>query len=336
MNQPLPLIRRLEIGNTPSFLGSDWHFKTPDANRDNTPANVAEQVIADADRVHTGERHLYCLGDIYSTYDRGIQTAPLVTEVLDHLSRRFDAVFFVPGNHDLRGRSDPYEGLRSLPKNVVSPQPPDHVASVSIPTTSAQIRVLLCNVLPGADLLLPKELLDIYGIGHRTVEELSQEHPDNDPAAPMVQVSVAERRTLTGKAVQAINPETQVLAVHGLPDPAPIEIPVTPELAPAIECVRSLIDTLGIRLITDPARLRKIIEDGQTFNASHSPERILQRWVGKAASDLGVPLLRMAGDRIGDNLMAMHGHNHCPPYERTIHVKDKQVKLLSYQRVLNR
>ena len=65
MGAPEPLVGSIQVSTTPSFLGSDWHFKTPNANRENTPANIARQVIANADRKHSGERHLYCLGDIY-------------------------------------------------------------------------------------------------------------------------------------------------------------------------------------------------------------------------------------------------------------------------------
>ncbi len=335
MKQSISLIRSVQIGKTPSFLGSDWHFRRPDINPDNAPVKIAQRIIDEADKEETGERHFYCPGDVYDVPDATSESSALVQEFLDHISQRFDAVFFVPGNHDLRGRDRPYENFSNLATNVKTPSSSEQVLSITIPTTNAEVRVLLCNVLPGGTLLLPKEILDVYGIGERSVEDLAQEHPDNNLAkGPLLHVSTEERKKLMEKAIEAINPQTNVIAVHGLPDPAPIEIPVTPDLLPAIDRVRSTIDDLGIRLLTDPQRLEKIFEENSKIDSSISLHRIMQIWVGKAASDLGIPLLRMAGDRIGEGLIAMHGHNHCAPYERMINLNGTHIKLLSHQQVI--
>src|SRR4051812_35551608 len=108
MPNPESLLRLVEIGKTTAMLGSDWHFLAPTINQENSPARVADRVINDADQLSSGERHLYCVGDIYDAAVPGSNNGLYVQEVLDHLSRRFDAVFFVPGNHDLRGRPDPF------------------------------------------------------------------------------------------------------------------------------------------------------------------------------------------------------------------------------------
>jgi hypothetical protein len=279
------LIKTFVINGQSVDVGSDWHYPLSDAS---TPAKI----VAHVKRVQ-GSRVLFCLGDLFDTPDGQDSTAP-INETVSAFAKLYDQVVFTPGNHDLRGRNEPWDSFR-FPDNVVWPRTVDPVA-----VTIGSNRLLVANLFYDLGFIDPA----VIGSSAQTIRKF---YAKSNDGRHFLGGDTARFSAMTVETARALTPEVDILVTHALPHPSLVTFRI-PEVTAETTRLQS---ELGIPFICDPADDQKMAEEYKRRGAKGevTPADVRAFWNNKSivmgSNVLGHP---RAGFR--DGLTMMHGHHH--------------------------
>ncbi|MCB0329273.1 MAG: metallophosphoesterase [Bdellovibrionales bacterium] len=291
------LVRTVNINGENFDIGSDWHFPI-----ELELAEAAAKRISQA----KGSDILFCGGDLNLT-DKGQDSSHWVSSFLHEVSKSYAVVVFVPGNHDLRGRDNPFQSFE-LPPSVVMP---NQFTPQVINTESN--RLLVGNVFydlkfidPAALDLTPEQLREFY----KTV-------PDGKF---LLNGDLSTFPEMTDIVARKLDESIDILVTHALPHPSLVTFRVTNKDDRHFALEREL----DIPFICDP-------EDDQVraHKRGMTAEQFRTRWNLKSFF-MGSDLLSHPDAQIKDGLHCVYGHNHRGD-KKEITVRGRRVTLLTHQ-----
>lgn len=274
----LPLSRVVQVQGESFQFGSDWHLP-----RDpHVLGRVAREILS-----AKGADTFLCLGDVFDA-DDGADTSSWTNQFLNLLSDHFERVLYVPGNHCLRGRTDPW-GSFSLPDNVVMPK-----GSEPLVVSTANNKILLGNAFFDLNFIDPLAI----GITEIELRKFYQEELTDSRSLLGGGDHFQLFKEMSAAIAGQLTPDISILLTHVLPHPAGVTFRV-PEIT---DRHRQLSTSLGVPFECDP--------DGDQRNArkySSTPEEFRRYWNCKSFF-MGSNLL--LGAQCRSDLVAIYGHNH--------------------------
>lgn len=287
-------------------VGSDWHL--PPSNAD-LLAGFKERIVSEK-----GSSILFCVGDIIETSD-GLDSSRLIVKLLNELATVYRGVIFVPGNHDLRGRQEPWNDFQdNLSPNVFTTGAFDprlldlHDIDPDFPST----KVLLTNFFYDMKFLDPA-ILDL------TPEAVLRYYQDETNDGKHFLNGKVEMFVEMAEIARAwIKPEIDILVSHALPHPSLVTFRVGEKTE---EHVRREAE-LGIPFICDPEYDAK---QGARWN--DTAEGYRKFWNFKSffmGSDV------LSETNFKDGLVCVYGHNH-RSNDKPMKLNGKTVNFVSHQ-----
>jgi UDP-2,3-diacylglucosamine pyrophosphatase LpxH len=269
------LIARHEIAGRPADVGSDWHIE----GADKLPS------LVDHLRKHRTSEVLFLMGDLFDAQD-GEDTSGPINELVQAIAPGYSHVIVTPGNHDLRGRVNPWDSF-VLPENVHAPH--DNARVIDIHGT----RILL------ADLFYDMQFIDPTTVG-LTWQEVEEQYRASNDGKHLLGGQTASFERMRREAAALLQPDVQVLATHSLPHPSLVTFRV-PELTPEVE--RQARES-GLRFVCNPE------EDAREAVRYDSTPEGYRRWWNIKSIFMGSNVLEDPTAHPRDGLWAVHGHHH--------------------------
>ena len=269
------LISPLEIAGKQADVGSDWHIK-PEA----LPRAI------DHLRENRKSELLFCMGDLFDAQE-GQDTSAAINELLQAIAPGYEAVIFTPGNHDLRGRDNPW-GSFSLPKNV------------HYPRNEAKVVTLGDRSILVADLFYDMQFVDPAQIG-LSWEEVIRQYAESNDGKHFLKGATEPFKEMTENAAVLLQPNIDILATHSLPHPSLVTFRV-PELT---EEVQRLARESGLQFICAP---EEDITKARRWNSTTAEG--FRKWWNIKSIFMGSNVLEHPSANVKDGLWAVHGHHH--------------------------
>jgi hypothetical protein len=300
---PVPPLRTIDVRGTSFDLGSDWHYDLE------TPTDQIVEHIRRAQQSST----LLCLGDVFLT-ENGEDATGQINALLEGLSPHFEEIFFSPGNHDLRGRPDPWHTLR-YPGNVV--HSPRNLPIIGCTRTG--LRILLANLFYDLKFIDPS----IVGLTREDIIKYYKENPDG---TTLLGGELGSFPDLTHLAAQALTPDIDVVATHVLPHPSLVKFLVPKRTEEHERLERKT----GIPFICDPAEdERKAAFWTKKLGKKVTPEG-WRTWWNQKSIVMGSNLLEHPLANPQEGIVAAYGHNH-RSNDRTTTINGKRVHFVAHQ-----
>jgi|SRR6185436_3054064 len=287
-------------------VGSDWHL----------PPDRLEVLNSFPDHIKSqqGSDILFCVGDVIETSD-GLNSSAHISKLLDGLSDLYKVIIFTPGNHDLRGRNNPWSDFANLPKNVYTTS-----------TNSYGYRVLdlydLHKDLPNLRILVADLFYDMKFLNPSILDisdgELIAQYRESNDGKHFLNGDIANFSHMAHHVRVRLDSSIDMLVTHSLPHPSL----VTFRVAQITEEIEEKQKILGIPFICDP--------DHDTQEASRwnsTPERYRQWWNIKSFF-MGSDVLSTTNFK--DGLICVYGHNHRSNQSPAI-INNKKVHFVSHQ-----
>lgn len=276
-------ITTYEIPNT-GFqfdIGSDWHLEL----NKYVPEEVAKRIEA-ASR----SRVLFWLGDVFDTVD-GQDSSREINDLMERLASKYSKVIFTPGNHDLRGRENPWSQFE-FPKNVVYPNGPLEVIVQ---------RIEGMNVL-AANLFYDMEFLDPRIIGRTKEEVLTFYQTQTNDGRHLLQGDISLFPHMKRVLLENLRPEIDIVATHVCASPSLVAFRVAEKTGE----IERLERELSIPFIFNPIEDEK--EAGQESRKT-TPEEFRDYWNLKSFI-MGSNIVGDPKAIYQDGVTFLSGHNH--------------------------
>lgn len=281
-------------------VGSDWHLPLDDTKTNDCVENV---------KVHQKSEYLFLLGDIFDT-DQGQDSSNHINDLLAKLIRVYDLIFFVPGNHDLRGRDLPWSSF-SFSSSVFMPSQ----FAPKVVELSRGKKILLGNIFYDLDFVDPA-LIGIDLEAARTFYE--QETTDGRYLLGGNSASFLE---MTQAVKNKLSTQIDIVATHAVPHPSLVTFRIE-KTNPKLE---ALAQECGIPFIVD-------LEDdaAQAVRYKTTPELARRYWNYKSIV-MGSNIFKDPETlSFKDGLVALYGHNHRPG-DRVSKLGERSVRFISHQ-----
>ena len=270
------LLKEIRINGLRAQLGSDHHVPLS-AARHYACELIAEQ-SADV---------LFLLGDLFQVGDA--DPSPQINFLIGLLAGHYDDIVYVPGNHCLRGRADPWSSFR-FPKNVHYPQR-------ALDTPVVQLGGQRCLI---GNLFYDQRFLDPRLLGFTPAQVAGFYRTRVNDGRYFLNGDTALFPQMTARLAAALDRSVDIVATHGLPHPSLITFRVN-ELT---DKLKRLADEIGAPFVADP-------DDDAACAARYrmSAERFRAEWNFKSFIMGSNALTHPAAD-FKDGLVALYGHNH--------------------------
>lgn len=297
----IPLSSSLSINGERFDFGSDWHLP-----RDPLVIRRATNTI-----INNKTSDLFiCLGDVIDASD-GSDTTEWTELFLYSLAHSFENVLYLPGNHCLRSRSNPW-GSFDLPPNVVMPYGENPVTF-----STTQNNYLLGNVFYDLE-FIDSSMIDLTT---NQLKEFYSSLPDGkfllgggDHFDSFQRMS----RNLSAR----LTPEITVLLTHTLPHPSEVSFKIKDRSLDSEHPAAKL----GAQIMCTPEQDER---DALQYNQSADEVRA---WWNKKSFFMGSNVLNRAPNNCRDGLIVLYGHNHRPPKNPIITLEnDRCIRLVSHQ-----
>jgi len=289
-------------------VGSDWHL--PPDNTD-LLKGFAKRVASEQ-----GSSILVLAGDVIETSD-GLNSASLICSLLADLSKVYRGVIFAPGNHDLRGRENPWGDFADLPSNVACHSKP-------IGSTLFSLKALDMG-MPDACVMLTNIFYDMMFMDPTllglTNEILMKQYAESNDGLHFLKGDTKLFVEMAARArgcLSVASDQVDILVTHALPHPCQ----VTFRVAEMTDDVRALSEKLGIPFVCDTAYDEKSAKRWDT-----TPEGFRAWWNNKSFF-MGSDILSTTDFKNG--LVAVYGHNHRSNNKPTT-INGKTVHFVSHQ-----
>jgi hypothetical protein len=297
----IPLSSSISIHGERVDFGSDWHLP-----RDPVVIKRATDTIINR---KTSDLFI-CLGDVIDASD-GSDTTRWTEIFLRSLAHSFGNVLYIPGNHCLRSRANPWESF-DLPSNVVMPYGEN---SVFFST-------------PHNTFLLGNAFYDLEFIDPTTVDITTNQLKE-------FYFSLPDGRFLLGggdhfdsfkrmaiNISSSLSPDVTVLLTHTLPHPSEVSFKVK-EYLPGY---KHPAEKIGAQIICTPEE-----DEREALQYNQLPDEA-RAWWNKKSFFMGSNILNRKPENCRDGLIVMYGHNHRPPSTPIITLENgSNVKLVSHQ-----
>lgn len=284
-------------------VGSDWHL----------PPDRKELLDSFSLRIEKeqGSDILFCVGDVIETSD-GLNSATYINKLLDGLSELYKVIIFTPGNHDLRGRNNPWSDFNNLPKNVHTTSNGYSVLNLfDLHQDLPNLRILVADLFYDMKFLNPSILNICDG-------ELIAQYRESNDGRHFLNGDIANFSHMAHHVRSRLDSSIDILVTHSLPHPSL----VTFRVAQITEEIEKKQNILGIPFICDPDH---DIKEASRWNTT--PDKYRQWWNIKSFF-MGSDVLSTTDFK--DGLVCIYGHNHRSNQTPTV-INNKKVYFVSHQ-----
>ena len=305
-NTKLSLIKTFSIDDFSFDVGSDWHISS--ANIEKVITNIISNKKSNL---------LFCVGDLVDS-DDGQDVSGLVIEILNRLSLFYRSVIFMPGNHCLRGRKDPWNSfLKPNTRNNVFTncnETDPYVFNLNdLDKIFPNKLVMLANIFYDMEFIDPT----IIGFTERDVKKFYC--AENKDYKYLVGGTIELFKNMSTTVRKDLNDKIDILVTHALPHPSLVTFRV-PEIANDILAAQNKLNIPFICNIADDEIQAK-------RNGAPNAESYRNYWNMKSfvmGSDV------LSNSSFKDGLVCIHGHNHRST-DHTTEINNKQVRFISHQ-----
>jgi hypothetical protein len=106
----LTLYKNIEVAGESFDIASDWHLPSDE--------RLIDTFVRSLERLRSADIFI-CAGDVFDARNGEDRSLP-VSLLMNRLAEKYEAVLYVPGNHCLRSRANPWESF-SFVDNVYMP-----------------------------------------------------------------------------------------------------------------------------------------------------------------------------------------------------------------------
>ena len=258
-------------------IASDWHLPISE--------EVIPSVLRLIQKTVRGDTFI-CAGDVFDARN-GEDTSFYVSKLLNGLSKLYDLVLYVPGNHCLRSRANPWNSF-TLADNVVMPIA-DQPKIINTPNN----RILLGNVFYDLG-FLDSSFLQI------TESDLRAFYASTTDGRYLMNGELDVFRDITQSVASMLTDDITLLVSHTLPHYAPVRF----RTQNWSEETREGAKKYGILGCSDGDNVRSIAD-----HWGCSVPQALEWWNTKCFL-MGSNLLNHPRAKPGEGLTAIYGHNH--------------------------
>lgn len=294
----LPICKTLLIRGETFDIASDWHLPTSEV--------VIPPVLRGIEK--TGQAGMFiCAGDVFDARN-GEDTSFYVSKLLNGLAKLYDLVLYVPGNHCLRSRANPWSSF-TLADNVIMPVG-DEPKIINTPEN----RILLGNVF--YDL----QFLDSSFLGI-SESDLRAFYASTTDGRYLLNGNLDDFRNMTASVASLLTSDITLLVSHALPHYAPLRF----RTEIWTDAIKEQVKKLGILDCSDDEKLQ-----GAAEHWGCSVSQALALWNTKCFL-MGSNILNHPEASPRDGLTAIYGHNH---RASEMHIKARNgssIKLVSHQ-----
>jgi predicted phosphodiesterase len=294
----LPLTKMVTIRDEAFEIASDWHLPMDES--------VLHRVVDEIIRRKQADVFL-CVGDVFDA-QQGEETSKWVGKLLNALSRAFNYVAFVPGNHCLRSKEAPWDSF-NLNDNVFMPKGDNPIL-----LTTQFNTILIGNCLYDFQLLEPSHL----GLTKQGIVDFYQTTKDG---MYIKGVSHHSMETMANTLATMLTPDVSLLLTHTVPHPAP----VTFRVAELTEEIEELGRRLGVTFVAEP---EKDELEGIKWDCSADGYRT---WWNYKSFMMGSNILNRAESNPADGLTCIFGHTHRSCDHSVTGANGATIRLLSHQ-----
>lgn len=273
------LIAQADLHGKTIDVGSDWHL-------DLQQTDIVGRAVNHIKNNRKSEV-LFCMGDLFNT-PNGENSSGAIREFLEGISGSYDHVIFTPGNHDLRGRENPWTDFENLSGNIVVPHPENVVI-----WEQGGIRVLVGNVFYDMEFIDPESV----GISH---EEVKQQYAASNDGKHFLHGETHLFKEMTQHAANCLQPDIDAIATHALPHPSL----VTFRVDQVDDEIKRVATATGLDFICNPK------EDREQATRWNSTPAEFRKWWNIKSIFMGSNVIGHASAQPRDGLLAIHGHHH--------------------------
>ena len=294
-----PLSRTIEVCGERFDVASDYHLPVDERIVQKVVETLAARRDADV---------FICVGDIFDAKEGEDRSIP-ISSFLSTVARIYPYVLYVPGNHCLRSREEPWASFR-LPINVLTPG-----RDKPLLFETAQNKIVLAN------LFYDLELIDPLGVGFTTDEVVEFYQSQTTDGQKLLGGRVDLFKAMALKAAKAITPDVTMLVTHTAPHPAAVMFRVSSLTSEHKELQKRT----GAQFVSTPeADQREAAQEGV------SVAQFLRYWNLKNFV-MGSNVLNHPDAHPRDGLVCIHGHNHRTKQIQTSLLNGASAKLISHQ-----
>lgn len=301
--------KNFSVGDVSFDLGSDWHL----------PAGNIETVdlcLADL-KSNQQSDWLVLAGDLFDTED-GEDVSSEIVQLFSKI-RNYKSVWYLPGNHDLRGRKDPWFSLRGLddlgviyPK-LYGPEIIQHQGlQVMIGNLFYDFQFIDSRILN----IIPEEVMKFY----------REETPDGEHFLG----GSTELFPIFSKIFRDhLSDQVDLVMTHAVPHPSL----VTFKVAEMTHEHQEMSTKLGVPFFCDPAG-----DERDACRYKQTPERSRRYWNFKSLI-MGSNIFQYPNfdtknppkfSSFRGGLTSVFGHNHRST-DQILQINDKSVRFISHQ-----
>lgn len=259
-------------------IASDWHFPLDEEG-------LCIKALA-ALKARKKSEVFICSGDIFDS-GNGEDTSAWCSRFINALAEIYPAVLYVPGNHDLRGRENPWKSF-DLSANVLMPE-----AKHPKVYKSGKNKILLGNLFYDLNFLAAGKV----GLETQLLEDFYSATTDGKH---LFSGNRSEFVKYTNILAEALSDEVSILVTHVLPHPCLVEFK-TGEISDHVKAIQ---EELGITFT--------VYNDQDRINAEGkgmSLNEFINYWNCKSAF-MGSNILEHPSASPRNNLACIYGHNH--------------------------
>lgn len=297
------LVKTININGENFDVGSDWHLPLGEINTSSMLRAIKKSKGSDV---------FFCVGDLFTT-SSGEDSSNNLSEFLSMAAEEYPLVVFIPGNHDLRGREDPFDSI-AIPEGVYMPKELDPL----VLRTEAN-KILLGNIFYDLKFIDP-------AIVDTNEEKLKGFYPTLPDGQHLLNGDLSKFPKMSASVAKALDPTIDILVTHVLPHPSLVTFRVE-ELTPEIERMAS---EGTLKFICDPEGDRESAKRWDTTPAE------FRNWWNEKSFFMGSNVLEHPEAQPKDGLTCVYGHNHRTNDDKIRLRNGNTVRLLSYQQVLGR
>ncbi len=276
------LVRQFNLDGKQVDIGSDYHLEGE---------GVIGRAVARIKREQRSEV-LFCIGDLCNA-EHGEDTSPRINEFLTGVASLYDRVIFTPGNHDLRGRENPW-GSFKVPGNVIYPNGEEPKV-----VDLGGRKVLV------ADLFYDMKFIDPSKLGF-SADDVAKQYAESNDGRHLLHGDTSTFQGMTERAAKLLQPDVDILATHTLPHPSLVTFRV-PEMT---EEIKRLAAESGLPFICNP---EEDAEQAKRYSKPGKPPVTAQGyrdWWNNKSIFMGSNVLEHPKSNPKDGLWAVHGHHH--------------------------
>lgn len=296
--RPVALSRSIQIQGETFDLSSDWHLPMD--------TRVTDQFLRSLIATKNGDIFI-CAGDVFDAHESQ-DTSSWVSQLLTELAGHYSLVLYVPGNHCLRSKSEPWSGF-NVPANVVFPNGKQPCV----------VRTEKNNILLG-NILYDFKLIDPSVVG-TTRGEISKFYAATHDGCSLMGGDTSIFTAMADNLARALTPDISVMVTHTLPHPAPITFRVDHLMAHH----EKLAQQCGASFLNDPEG------DARAAHKWGISPQMARAWWNHRCFMLGSNVINRVDADPRDGLIAIYGHNHQGASQNVRALNGSRVELVTHQ-----